>query len=208
MGLEVRIKRRKRINYSMENFSEVKELLLEIPDIEDFNFSVNDDYDYSEFRFRLDGVEYRILTPYYHPGWHKNLSDIYSGVHFSEDGFVIYPTIGCYNPHQLVELIRLIRLRLAKYTSPKYYQKIKNFYEENAPKIRERFWSRAIEEIDAPGRLVPLYFNAYQFNIDKYQTQGIALEWLFRRLEANDSEVAIFYKKRLSRMVRIIRNRH
>lgn len=196
MGLGVRIKRRKRkrINYSMENFSEVKELLLEIPDIEDFNLDFDDDYNYTEFKFRLEGVKYCILIPYY-PVWHKNLSDIYSGVDFYKDGFVINPTIGCYNPHQLVEMIRLMRLRLKKYTSPKYYQKIKNFYEENAPKIRERFCGRTIEEIDVPGRLVPLYLTAYQFNIDKYQTQGIALEWLFRRLEANDSEVAIFYKK-------------
>lgn len=196
MARFIRIKRRKRDrihNYSTKYLRETRKLLLEIPDIEYFNFSVNYDYDYSEFRFRLDGVEYRILTPYYHPDWHKNLSDIYSGVDFSKDGFVIYPTRGCYNPHQLVEMIRLIRLRLKKYTSPKYYQKIKNFYEENAPKIREQFCGRTIEEIDVPGRLVPLYLTAYDFTVDKYQTQGIALGWLFLRLDAKDYNATIFY---------------
>lgn len=195
MARFIRIKRRKRerIDYGMKYLIETRKLLFEIPDTEDFYYGFHDDYPYFEFRFRLDGVEYRILTPDYHPGWHKNSSDIYSGIEFSEDGFVIYPTIGCYNPYQLVELIKLIRLRLAKYTSPKYYQKIKNFYEENAPKIKERFWDRAIEEIDVPGRLVALYLTAYNFTVDKYQTQGIALGWLFLRLDANYSDAAIFY---------------
>lgn len=58
MARFIRIKRRKRkrINYSMENFSEVKELLLEIPDIEDFNLDFDDDYNYTEFKFRLEGL--------------------------------------------------------------------------------------------------------------------------------------------------------
>ncbi|WP_289159108.1 hypothetical protein [uncultured Muribaculum sp.] len=195
MARFIRIKRRKRerINYySNKYWRETRKLLLEIPDIEDFYLDFDDDYFYTEFRFRLDGVKYCILIPYYY-AWHENSSDIYSGVDFSKDGFVIYPALGCYNPYQLVELIKLIRLRLAKYTSPKYYQKIKNFYEENAPKIRERFCDRTIEEIDVPGRLVALYLTAYNFTVDKYQTQGIALGWLFLRLDANYSDAAIFY---------------
>lgn len=94
-----------------------------------------------------------------------------------------------------------MRLRLKKYTSPKYYQKIKNFYEENAPKIRERFCDRTIEEIDVPGRLVPLYLTAYNFKVDKYQTQGIALGWLFLRLDAKDYDATIFYYYCLRRRI-------
>ena len=124
MARFIRIKRRKRerINYySNKYWRETRKLLLEIPDIEDFYLDFDDDYFYTEFRFRLDGAKYCILIPYYY-AWHENSSDIYSGVDFSKDGFVIYPALGCYNPYQLVELIKLIRLRLAKYTSPKYYQ--------------------------------------------------------------------------------------
>ena len=47
-------------------------------------------------------------------------------------------------------------------------EKIKNFYEVNAPKIRVRFWDRTVEEIDVPGRLVALFLIAYNFMVDKY----------------------------------------
>ncbi|MBD5267610.1 MAG: hypothetical protein HDS41_05435 [Bacteroides sp.] len=194
MGLIIERRKRKKRYYGNEDLMELEELLSDIPDIKDFHIFRNEKKDCCEYRFMLDEVVYRILMPI--PGNmsmynSKNRSDEFSGVNFYEYGFLIYPTVGYYTIHQLVEMIRLIRLRLAKYTSKKYYQRVENFYKENAPKIRIRFCGKEISQIDVPGRLVPLYLTAYQIDVDKYETQGIVLDWLFYKLELKDSDTTI-----------------